>query len=166
MKHWSLATRIVSSVLSVVTVSLLALSMAVAGFTRYEITERLDNSLQEVSERLQATTVTHLQGPRPDNVAWVPDVGPRTLAYQVVDRSGHVVLRSQNAPVQPFVADMRTGFANTPTSGYMSRRPPPRPIVCWWGNPTCTAVVPHGVPRPWRLCRYWFSCLSYGCWCA
>ncbi|GBQ09464.1 two-component sensor histidine kinase [Komagataeibacter rhaeticus] len=115
MKHWSLATRIVSSVLSVVTVSLLALSMAVAGFTRYEITERLDNSLQEVSERLQATTVTHLQGPRPDNVAWVPDVGPRTLAYQVVDRSGHVVLRSQNAPVQPFVADMRTGFANTPT---------------------------------------------------
>ncbi|MBV1833123.1 sensor histidine kinase [Novacetimonas pomaceti] len=114
MKGWSLATRIVSSVLAVVSISLLALSIAVAGFTRYEITERLDNSLQEVSERLQATIATQPHGPRSDNVAWVPDVGPRTLAYQVVDPAGHVVLRSQNAPVEPFVPDMRTGFADTP----------------------------------------------------
>ncbi|MCE2576122.1 HAMP domain-containing sensor histidine kinase [Komagataeibacter sp. FNDCR2] len=113
MKNWSLATRIVSSVLGVVTLSLLALSLAVAGFTRYEITERLDNSLQEVSERLQATIATQPHGPR-DTVAWVPDVGPRTLAYQVVDQSGHVVLRSQNAPVQPFVPDIHTGFVDTP----------------------------------------------------
>ncbi|WP_395371431.1 sensor histidine kinase [Komagataeibacter diospyri] len=113
MKNWSLATRIVSSVLSVVTLSLLALSLAVAGFTRYEITERLDNSLQEVSERLQATIATQPHGPR-DTVAWVPGVGPRTLAYQVVDQSGHVVLRSQNAPVQPFVPDIHTGFVDIP----------------------------------------------------
>ena len=113
MKNWSLATRIVSGVLSVVTLSLLALSLAVAGFTRYEITERLDNSLQEVSERLQATIATQPHGPH-DTVAWVPDVGPRTLAYQVVDRSGHVVLRSQNAPIQPFVPDIHTGFVDTP----------------------------------------------------
>ncbi|MGS0649023.1 sensor histidine kinase [Komagataeibacter melomenusus] len=113
MKSWSLATRIVSSVLSVVTLSLLALSLAVAGFTRYEITERLDNSLREVSERLQATIATQPHGPH-DTVAWVPGVGPRTLAYQVVDQSGHVVLRSQNAPVQPFVPDIHTGFADTP----------------------------------------------------
>ncbi|AHI25536.1 two-component sensor histidine kinase [Komagataeibacter xylinus] len=113
MKSWSLAARIVSGVLGAVTLSLLALSLAIAGFTRYEITERLDNSLQEVSERLQATIAAQPHGPG-GTVAWVPDVGPRTLAYQVVDQSGHVVLRSQNAPVQPFVPDIRTGFANTP----------------------------------------------------
>ncbi|GAO00185.1 two component sensor histidine kinase [Komagataeibacter xylinus NBRC 13693] len=114
MKSWSLATRIVSSVLSAVTLSLLALSLAVAGFTRHEITERLDNSLQEVSERLQATVAAQPHGSQSDNVAWVPDVGPRTLAYQVVDQAGHVVLRSQNAPVRPFVSDIRTGFTSTP----------------------------------------------------
>ncbi|WP_124295644.1 HAMP domain-containing protein, partial [Acetobacter pasteurianus] len=114
MKNWSLATRIVSGVLCVVTLSLLALSIAVAGFTRYEITERLDNSLQEVSERLQAIITIQPHKAQSDNVAWVPDVGPRTLAYQVVDHSGHVVLRSQNAPVEPFVPDIHTGFANTP----------------------------------------------------
>ncbi|KDE20913.1 histidine kinase [Acetobacter aceti 1023] len=114
MKNWSLATRIVSGVLCVVTLSLLALSIAVAGFTRYEITERLDNSLQEVSERLQAIITIQPHKAQSDNVAWVPDVGPRTLAYQVVDQSGHVVLRSQNAPVEPFVPDIHTGFANTP----------------------------------------------------
>ena len=114
MKRWSLAARIVSSVLSVVMLSLVTLSIAVAGFTRYEITERLDNSLQEVSERLQATIATQLHGPQSGTVAWVPDVGPRTLAYQVVDRAGHVVLRSQNAPVRPFVPDIHTGFADTP----------------------------------------------------
>ncbi|POF63886.1 two-component sensor histidine kinase [Novacetimonas maltaceti] len=114
MKRWSLAARIVSSVLSVVMLSLLTLSLAVAGFTRYEITERLDNSLQEVSERLQATIATQLHGPQAGTVAWVPDVGPRTLAYQVVDRAGHVVLRSQNAPARPFVPDIHTGFADTP----------------------------------------------------
>ncbi len=114
MKNWSLATRIVSGVLCVVTLSLLALSVAVAGFTRYEITERLDNSLQEVSERLQAIITIQPHKAQSDNVAWVPDVGPRTLAYQVVDQSGHVVLRSQNAPVEPFVPDIHTGFANTP----------------------------------------------------
>ncbi|MBV1825142.1 sensor histidine kinase [Komagataeibacter oboediens] len=114
MKRWSLATRIVSSVLSAVTLSLLALSLAVAGFTRHEITERLDNSLQEVSERLQATVAAQPHGSQSGNVAWVPDVGPRTLAYQVVDQAGHVVLRSQNAPVRPFVSDIRTGFTSTP----------------------------------------------------
>ncbi|MBV0888561.1 HAMP domain-containing histidine kinase [Komagataeibacter oboediens] len=114
MKSWSLATRIVSSVLSAVTLSLLALSLAVAGFTRHEITERLDNSLQEVSERLQATVAAQPHGSQSGNVAWVPDVGPRTLAYQVVDQAGHVVLRSQNAPVRPFVSDIRTGFTSTP----------------------------------------------------
>ena len=68
MKSWSLSTRIVSGVLLVVILGLLLLSTAVGGFTRYEVTERLDNSLQEVSERLQATIATQPHGPH-DTVA-------------------------------------------------------------------------------------------------
>ena len=115
MKSWSLATRITSSVLMVVILGLLILSIAVGGFTRYEVTERLDNSLQEVSERLQTAVATrlHESGAAP-SIAWLPEVGPRTLAYQVVDVAGHVVLRSQNAPPDAFVRNWRTGFANVP----------------------------------------------------
>lgn len=113
MKNWSLSTRIISSVLMVVILGLLILSIAVGGFTRYEVTERLDNSLQEVSERLQTAVATRLHNPDvASSIAWLPEVGPRTLAYQVVDVSGHVVLHSQNAPQDPFVKDWRTGFTN------------------------------------------------------
>ncbi|WP_102325966.1 histidine kinase dimerization/phospho-acceptor domain-containing protein [Komagataeibacter saccharivorans] len=115
MKSWSLSTRIISSVLMVVILGLLILSIAVGGFTRYEVTERLDNSLQEVAERLQTAVATRLHEPgAASSIAWLPEAGPRTLAYQVVDVSGHVVLRSQNAPQTAFVSNWRTGFANVP----------------------------------------------------
>ncbi|QEO17040.1 sensor histidine kinase [Acetobacter vaccinii] len=113
MKRWSLSTRIVSGVMMVVVLGLLVLGVAVGGFTRYEVTERLDNSLQEVAERLQAFVAARLHD-APSAVAWLPEVGPRTLAYQVLDAAGAVVLRSQNAPDTPFVRSGQTGFANAP----------------------------------------------------
>ena len=114
MKNWSLASRILASVLAVVTSSLVFLSISVAGFTRFEVTERLDNSLQEVAERLEFVISAVSQVPNGGSVARLPDVGPRTLAYQIVDQSGHVLLRSQNAPVTPFVSTNRTGFYDSP----------------------------------------------------
>ena len=93
MKNWSLASRILASVLAVVTSSLVFLSISVAGFTRFEVTERLDNSLQEVAERLEFVISAVSQVPNGGSVARLPDVGPRTLAYQIVDQSGHVLLR-------------------------------------------------------------------------
>ncbi|MFT8764506.1 MAG: two-component sensor histidine kinase, partial [Gluconobacter potus] len=53
MKRWSLASRIVSGTLIIVLGALVLLSILVAAFTRYEVTERLDHSLQEVAERLE-----------------------------------------------------------------------------------------------------------------
>lgn len=112
MKSWKLSTRIVSGILMVVVLGMVLLSVAVGGFTRYEVTERLDNSLQEVSERLQTIVTERIQKQAPTSVALLPEVGPRTLAYQVLDDAGHIVLRSQNAPDAPFVSDFRTGFVN------------------------------------------------------
>ena len=114
MKSWKLSTRIVSSVMTVVMLGIVILSIAVAGFTRYEITERLDNSLQEVSERLQTMVAARLRSLRSTSIAWLPEAGPRTLAYQVLNDAGEVVLRSQNAPTNPFVTDRKTGFINIP----------------------------------------------------
>ncbi|MFT9322729.1 MAG: HAMP domain-containing sensor histidine kinase [Acetobacter sp.] len=112
MKSWKLSTRIVSGILMVVMLGMLLLSTAVGGFTRYEVTERLDNSLQEVSERLQTVVADRVRNQTSVSVAWLPEVGPRTLAYQVLDDAGHVVLRSQNAPTTPFVQDGKVGFVN------------------------------------------------------
>lgn len=114
MKSWKLSTRIVSSVMTVVILGIVFLSIADAGFTRYEITERLDNSLQEVSERLQTMVAGRLRSLRSTSIAWLPEAGPRTLAYQVLNDAGEVVLRSQNAPTTPFVIDRKTGFVNIP----------------------------------------------------
>lgn len=110
---WSLASRIVTHVMLVVSCALFALGMSLAAFTRYEVTERLDNSLEEVAERLQ-NVVEHIPyRPEGHDIAWLPDVGPRTLAYQVVDDAGNVIIRSQNAPLTPFVEMFRTpGFSD------------------------------------------------------
>ncbi|QHC36728.1 HAMP domain-containing sensor histidine kinase [Komagataeibacter xylinus] len=113
MKSWSLANRIISSVLAVVIISLLALGVAIGFFTHHEMIERLDNSLQEVSERLQSAIVTQLHAAPTGTVAVVPGAGAWALAYQIVDPEGHVVLRSQNAPVQAFVWPAQAGFADT-----------------------------------------------------
>jgi two-component system, OmpR family, sensor kinase len=116
--RWSLATRTMAGVLVVVLGCLMLLSVLVAGFTRYEVTERLDNSLQEVAERLEfviSALVPHAgNGPHAGDVALLPEVGPRTLAYQIATPDGHLVLRSQNAPAAAFVPSLRPGFYDRP----------------------------------------------------
>ncbi|ACI51965.1 integral membrane sensor signal transduction histidine kinase [Gluconacetobacter diazotrophicus PA1 5] len=115
--RWSLATRIMAGVLVVVLGCLMLLSVLVAGFTRYEVTERLDNSLQEVAERLEfviAAVAPRPHGGTAGDVALLPQVGPRTLAYQIAAADGHLVLRSQNAPASVFVPSLRPGFYDRP----------------------------------------------------
>lgn len=111
---WSLATRIMAGVLVVVLGCLALLSVLVAGFTRYEVTERLDNSLQEVAERLEFVIAAHAVHPAGGTVALLPEVGPRTLAYQIATPDGQLLLRSQNAPTEAFVPVVRGGFYDRP----------------------------------------------------
>ncbi|MFT8990860.1 MAG: HAMP domain-containing sensor histidine kinase [Gluconobacter albidus] len=119
MKRWSLASRIVSGTLIIVLGALVLLSILVAAFTRYEVTERLDNSLQEVAERLefvisdldrtgQGSTIPGGQ------IAQLPGVNRRTLAYQITTPDGRLEVRSQNAPATLFVPRLKPGFYNIP----------------------------------------------------
>ncbi len=125
MKSWSLASRIVASVLVVVVGALTVLSLLLASFTRFEVTERLDNSLQEVAERLEFV-VSDIErqgsgqqgsgqpgdasGQEAAIVARLPHVDRRTLAYQIATRDGHLGLRSQNAPDHLFDVPLTAGF--------------------------------------------------------
>ncbi|MBO1326777.1 HAMP domain-containing protein [Acetobacter sp. TBRC 12305] len=113
MRSWSLTSRLVGGVLAVVLGCLVLLDAGLVGFTRFEVTERLDNSLQEVSERLQSVITLLPRTPQRSDIAWLPGVGPRTLAYQIIAADGRMILRSQNAPEQVFVSDPQTGFADS-----------------------------------------------------
>ncbi|MCX2563120.1 sensor histidine kinase [Acetobacter thailandicus] len=120
MKQWSLASRIVSGTLMVVLGTLVVLSILIAAFTRFEVTERLDNSLQEVAERLEFVVGkldesgknTSIPGGR---IAYLSGVNRRTLAYQIAGTDGHLEVRSQNAPPKLFIPDLKTGFYNAPS---------------------------------------------------
>ncbi|AQS83925.1 MAG: HAMP domain-containing sensor histidine kinase [Acetobacter aceti] len=119
MKRWSLASRIVSGTLVIVLGALVLLSILVAAFTRYEVTERLDNSLQEVAERLEFV-ISELDRSGPGSatpggqIAQLPGVNRRTLAYQIATMDGRLEVRSQNAPETLFVPHLATGFYNIP----------------------------------------------------
>ncbi len=120
MKRWSLASRIVSGTLIIVLGALVLLSVLVAAFTRYEVTERLDNSLQEVAERLEFVVgELDKNGPASavpgGHVARLPGVNRRTLAYQISTPEGQLEVRSQNAPETPFVPHLDAGFYNIPS---------------------------------------------------
>lgn len=118
-RHWSLASRLVSGTLVAVLGALVLLVVLVAGFTRFEVTERLDNSLQEVAERLEfMLSALDRAGPATPagQVARLPGTDERrTLAYQIVTPEGRLELRSQNAPQTLFVPYMKTGFYNVPS---------------------------------------------------
>ncbi|MFT8720443.1 sensor histidine kinase [Acetobacter sp.] len=120
MKRWSLASRIVSGTLIIVLGALVLLSVLVAAFTRYEVTERLDNSLQEVAERLEFV-IGELDKNGPTSampggqVARLPGVNRRTLAYQIASTDSQLEVRSQNAPETLFVPHLKTGFYNIPS---------------------------------------------------
>lgn len=111
---WRLATRLIRGVTGVVAGCLAIVSLTTAGFTQYEITERLDDSLQEVGERLQfAVLALNQQGPGQD-VAHLSDIKPTSLAYQITDAAGHVLLRSSNAPATRFTVPLSGGFYMLP----------------------------------------------------
>ncbi|WP_252346808.1 HAMP domain-containing sensor histidine kinase [Acetobacter sp. P1H12_c] len=113
-RPWRLATRLIRGVTGVVVGCLAIVTLMTAGFTKYEITERLDDSLQEVGERLQFAVLALKQQAPGQDVAHLSDIKPTSLAYQITDTAGHVLLRSSNAPAQRFGVPLSGGFYMLP----------------------------------------------------
>jgi len=92
-------------------------SVAAGLLTRFEVNERLDNALEEVAQRLMPVAEGSLLEPeamRSLSEHLLPAVDPRAIAYQILSRTGQLVLRSPNAPEEPFPGKPQLGFHDTP----------------------------------------------------
>ncbi|MBW9063466.1 HAMP domain-containing histidine kinase [Rhizobium herbae] len=79
-----------------------------------EFGEFFDGSLQETAERLMPLVLDDLQrreGPSSPQhlLRQGEDMGDEYLVYQVRDRQGRVLIRSHDAPVEPFEAPLKRG---------------------------------------------------------
>lgn len=80
-----------------------------------EFDEFFDGSLQETAERLMPLVIDDLQrreGPvSPKHIQrQVEDMGEEYLIYQVRDASGTILIRSHDAPEEPFETPLKRGF--------------------------------------------------------
>jgi two-component system OmpR family sensor kinase len=83
----------------------------------FEINERLDNAIEEVAQRLLPATYNVVQQPqamREMASQLVATMDPRALAYQIIGPAGQIVMRSENAPEQPFPVPPEAGFHDVP----------------------------------------------------
>lgn len=80
-----------------------------------EFDEFFDGSLQETAERLIPLVVDDLQRregfPAPQHLQnQAEDMDDEYLVYQVRDAQGRILIRSHDAPVEPFEAPLKRGF--------------------------------------------------------
>lgn len=88
---------------------------AVAFFLNHEIEENFDAELAESAHRIFDVAMFQLDraGPARPVVADEPLFHDRPLIYQLLDPAGRLLLRSPQAPAQPFGVPLRPGFHDT-----------------------------------------------------
>lgn len=118
----SISRRLVVSLTGLVTVLWLASTGFALTIMHKELDQSLDSSLQEAAQRLltlaaQSQVGTTASSPHVE----APEVGRlivehnEYLTYQLRDLNGRVLLRSHDAPKEPYPAPLLPGFANTDT---------------------------------------------------
>lgn len=102
----------------VTTVSWLVAMLLAALVMREEFDEAYDNSLEETAHRLLPLVVTdYYAQPEGGPVRIENSAADREelLVYQLRDTRGRVLLRSHDAPPEPFEAPLREGYSDTAT---------------------------------------------------
>jgi two-component system, OmpR family, sensor kinase len=92
-------------------------SLAAGVLTVFEVNERLDDAIEEVAQRLLPATYDAVQQPQAmQQMArhLVATMDPKALAYQIIGPTGHIVMRSENAPETPFSVPRQAGFHDAP----------------------------------------------------
>ena len=112
-RRWSIARRL-GALLGLLLGGLWLVAVGAAALNlRHELDEVFDGALQETAERLLPLVSAHLA--LLDGAPDLPALGAageeEYLFYQVLDAGGRVLLRSHEAPAQPFVTPPRAGFA-------------------------------------------------------
>ncbi|OJF90760.1 histidine kinase [Rhizobium sp. 58] len=116
-------TSITRPLMLALTGSLIAFWLVALGLgvqvMREELDEIFDGALQETSERLLSLIVDDIELRRQIDetaLASLNKIGRREyLVYQVRDPSGHIILKSDDAPSDPLQTVLDTGFSDTPS---------------------------------------------------
>ncbi len=118
MANRSIASRLIWLIGSALAGVWLLGSVAAALLTRFEVNERLDNALQEVAQLLMPVVDGSYSEPeamRSLGEHMLPAaMDRRAIAYQILGSPGQIILRSPNAPSEPFNGTRQPGFRDTP----------------------------------------------------
>lgn len=114
-RRWSLAQRLTSTLI----LGLAALWVVAAGASmlvaRHELNEAFDSALQETAQRLLPLAVDDLRESDAGEGREIEHVEvaehDEYLVYQLRDAGGRILLRSHDAPAEPFPMVLRQGFA-------------------------------------------------------
>jgi two-component system OmpR family sensor kinase len=116
-RPWSLSRRLIVS-LTISLGSLWLIAAALAGWAAvHETNEIFDSALQETAQRLLPLALDDLDEIDEHDGRTIDDAitlkgHQEYLIYQFRDRAGRVVLRSHDAPAEPFPAPLDHGFAD------------------------------------------------------
>jgi two-component system OmpR family sensor kinase len=117
MKGRSLASRLIWLLASLMAGLWLLGSVTAGILTVFEISERLDDAIEEVAQRLLPATYDAVEQPqtmRQMASQLVATMDPKALAYQIIGPAGEIVMRSENAPEKPFAVPPQAGFHDVP----------------------------------------------------
>ncbi len=126
----SLADQLTRSLLGAVAGVWLLLALGSAATAQSELAENLDGALADTAHRLLDLALHELP---PASAAvqvqrGAPGLKDDALAYQVVDASHRVLLRSHNAPDTALNVPLQTGFSDLPGWRVYTYQHPDRPV--------------------------------------
>jgi two-component system OmpR family sensor kinase len=140
MHSWSMSRRLIGA-LVVLIGGIWLVGVGIAAISiRHEIDEVFDSALQETAQRLLPLVLDDLDGPQDENddeeeqqerERQLADPFPAEeheeyLLYQVRNAQGHVLLRSHDAPPEPFPAPLKRGRFDTGGRRYFTEASPGR----------------------------------------
>lgn len=120
----SIVRQLLTSTLLTLLVLWIAVVLSVSWVIKHETDEIFDSSLQETAQRLLPLAVMQLKSHdhdhegedhaiATDDGALEPTQHDEYMVYQVFHSSGHMLLRSHAAPVEPLISEIKPGFQRT-----------------------------------------------------
>ncbi|WP_193368611.1 sensor histidine kinase [Pelagibius marinus] len=153
-RRWSISRRLISGLTAALILLWLAAAGVAGSIVNHEVNEVFDSALQETAQRLAPLVVSGFpvpggededededeDGGDPHEVRVIAEnlefaEHEEYLVYQVRDAEGHVLLRSHDAPEEPFPVALKRGHAEAGDWRFFTERVPPGRIFITVGEP-------------------------------
>lgn len=131
MRHWTMSGRLIGTLVLLIGGLWSAGALIAAISIQHEIDEVFDSALQETAQRILPLALDDLDEhqERDDDGRQLKNPFPAEkhkehLHYQVRDAAGRVILRSHEAPAEPFPAPLQRGFFKDDGRRYFTEASP------------------------------------------